>query len=54
MGLRGAGARSRKADEQNSKPRPRALPWKKKGLTRVEMDGDHPCRFGTRYEHDDC
>jgi phage terminase large subunit-like protein len=36
MGLRGAGARSRKADEQNSKPRPRALPWKKKGLTRVE------------------
>jgi phage terminase large subunit-like protein len=36
MGLRGAGARSRKADEQNSKPRPRALPWKKKGLARVE------------------
>jgi hypothetical protein len=34
MGLRGAGARSRKAAEQ--KPRPRALPWKKKGLSRVE------------------
>jgi phage terminase large subunit-like protein len=36
MGLRGAGARSRKADEQNSKSRPRAFPWKKKGLSRVE------------------
>jgi phage terminase large subunit-like protein len=36
MGLRGAGARSRKAAEQNSKPWPRALPWKKKGLSRVE------------------
>jgi phage terminase large subunit-like protein len=36
MGLRGAGARSRKVEKQNSKPRPRALPWKKKGLTRVE------------------
>jgi phage terminase large subunit-like protein len=36
MGLRGAGARSRKVDEQNSKSRLRALPWKKKGLTRVE------------------
>ena len=36
MGLRGAGARSRKVEKQNSKPRPRASPWKKKGLTRVE------------------
>jgi hypothetical protein len=36
MGLRGAGARSRKVDEQNLKLRPRALPWKKPGLSRVE------------------
>ena len=36
MGLRGAGARSRKVDEQNSKLRPHALPWKRKGLSRVE------------------
>jgi phage terminase large subunit-like protein len=36
MGLRGAGARSRKVDERNLEPRPRALPWKKKGLSRVE------------------
>jgi phage terminase large subunit-like protein len=36
MGLRGAGARSRKVEKQNSKPRPRASPWKKKGLSRVE------------------
>jgi phage terminase large subunit-like protein len=37
MGLRGTGSRSRKvADKRNPQPRPRALPWKKKGLSRVE------------------
>ena len=36
MGLRGAGARSRKVEGHNSKLRARALPWKKKGLSRVE------------------
>ena len=36
MGLRGAGARSRKVAKRNPQPRPRALPWKKKGLSRAE------------------
>jgi phage terminase large subunit-like protein len=37
MGLRGAGARSRKVAKRNHlQPRPRALPWKKKGLSRAE------------------
>src|SRR5262245_53733499 len=38
MGLRGTGARSRKVAKQNSEPqpRPRASPWKKKDLSRVE------------------
>ena len=36
MGLRGAGARSRKVAEQSTKLGPRAMPWKKKGLSRAE------------------
>ena len=36
MGLRGAGAKKRRVEPIGAQPRRRALPWKKKGLSRVE------------------
>ena len=36
MGLRGAGAKKRRVGATGAQPRRRALPWKKKGLSRVE------------------
>jgi phage terminase large subunit-like protein len=36
LGLRGPGARARKTGDKGAKPRRAALPWKKRGLSRVE------------------